>query len=301
MAWLYFVALAIGLGIVGYGGAQSEPILIGIGGLALVVIACAAATREPGRRSLGESETLRQLRELQHSIEQLGEQQALSDDARRVLNRSRERELLQRAIEEDIRAEDWDAALVLVNELAESFGYRADAEAFREKIDEARHETVDRKVREAIADLDQMVAAMRWTDAMAEAGRIGRLYPESHMTEGLRQRVLQARERYKQELERRFLNAAHEGHAEEAMHLIQELDQYLTEAEAEPLKEVARGVIGQARDNLGVRFKLAVQDKQWTVAAELGERIIEEFPNSRMAEEVRSLIDGIRDRAAALR
>ena len=70
------------------------------------------------------------------------------------------------------------------------------------------------------------------------------------------------------------------------------------EAEAEPYREVAKGVIGQARENLGVQFKLAVQDRQWHIAAAVGDRIIKEFPNSRMAQEIREVIDGIREQAS---
>jgi len=300
MAWMYIVAVGISLGLIGLGWGQSDMAVIAAGGLGLVFAGCTApiALRRGGEDN---ERSLQAMRDLHQAIEHLAEHQALSDDARRVLNRNRERSLLQKAIEEDIRNQDWDAALVLVQELAESFGYRADAEDFRERIEASRTQSVQEAVREAVQGLDGLVAERRWTDAMAEAARIGRLYPEALGVTELRGRVEAARQQYKAELERRFLNAANEGHAEQAMHLLQELDQYLTEQEAEPLKEVARGVIGQARDNLGVRFKLAVQDRQWTVAADLGERIIEEFPNSRMAEEVRGLIDGIRERAGALR
>ncbi|GIW74844.1 MAG: hypothetical protein KatS3mg103_1366 [Phycisphaerales bacterium] len=51
---------------------------------------------------------------------------------------------------------------------------------------------------------------------------------------------------------------------------------------------------------MGAKFKLAVRDKRWVEAAALGERIIAEFPNSRMAAEVRELLDGIRERAAKM-
>jgi outer membrane protein assembly factor BamD (BamD/ComL family) len=44
-----------------------------------------------------------------------------------------------------------------------------------------------------------------------------------------------------------------------------------------------------------------VQDKAWDQAADVGQRIIKEFPNSRMATEVRSMIDQIRDRASTMR
>ena len=80
------------------------------------------------------------------------------------------------------------------------------------------------------------------------------------------------------------------------MEMLKELDAYLTEDEAGPYREVARGVIGKARDNLGVQFKLAVQDRRWDRASQLGDRIIEQFPNSRMAGEVRGMLDSIRAR-----
>ena len=66
---------------------------------------------------------------------------------------------------------------------------------------------------------------------------------------------------------------------------------------AEQFREVARGVIGKARDNLGVRFKLLVQDKSWGEALVVGEQIIENFPNSRMAGEVREMLDTLRERS----
>lgn len=224
----------------------------------------------------------------------------LSDAARRVLHRREERELLTRAITQDIAAEDWDAALVLTRELADRFGYRADAEEFRTRIERARAQTQDRRVVEALATLDEQIRAHRWADAYADAARIRRLYPESHRTDNLRERVDEARRRYRQELERTFLLAAQREDVDEAMRLLKELDQYLTPTEAEPLMEVARGVVTKSRENLGVRFHLLIKDGNWQQAIETGEQIVGEFPNTRMAAEVREMLPGIRDRAAGL-
>ncbi|MBY0313712.1 MAG: hypothetical protein K2W85_16730, partial [Phycisphaerales bacterium] len=120
---------------------------------------------------------------------------------------------------------------------------------------------------------------------------------DSPRVERLRDRVEQARGVYKTDLERRFLDSAQGGRIEEAMVQLKELDAYLSENEAEPLREVARGVITKARDNLGAQFKIAVQDRQWAQAAALGKRIVNEFPNTRMAQEVRGVLDGILARA----
>src|SRR5690606_40625099 len=106
--------------------------------------------------------------------------------------------------------------------------------------------------------------------ALREAARIRRLFPDSPRVENLRARVEQARGVYKADLERRFLEAAQESRVEDAMELLKELDTYLTETEAAPYREVARGVIGKARENLGAQFKLAVQDRRWAAAAAIG-------------------------------
>jgi hypothetical protein len=248
----------------------------------------------------GQKELSGHMRSVAEDLRRFAEQASLSDDARRVLNRSSERALLRRAIEEDIAAEDWDAAMVLVKELAERFGYRADAEEFRARVERARNRTQDRSVNEAISLLDGLIVQRRWDAAMVEAARIGRLYPDSPRVDGLRRRVEQARETYRHDLERRFLEAAQSDDVDEAIELMKELDGYLTEADAAPFREVARGVIGKARENLGAQFKLAVKDRQWDVAASIGERIIAEFPNTRMANEARELMDALRERAAKM-
>lgn len=234
---------------------------------------------------------------IEQAVVRITEHFALSDDARRVIYRKQEREMLCKAIEEDIGAEDWEAASVLVGELSNRFGYRVEAEDFRTRIDSARRQTVDRRVADAISLLDGLIIQRRWDDALSEAARIRRLYPESPRTDALMQRVQSARDAYVQELERNFLMAAQEDRVDEAMRLLQEIDVYLTEQEAAPFREVARGVIGKARENLGAQFKLAVQDRRWRDAALVGDKIIQQFPNSRMAAEVRGLIDGIRTRA----
>lgn len=304
-AWAYVFSTLVSLGMLGWGLYERDMFFLVVGGLGLVMVGAFAPvtllnSRPAPLSGSGEIETLRlEMQRLGEAFQHMAQEQALSDDARKVLNRKRERELLRRAIEEDMAAEDWDAALILVKELAESFGYRADAEEFRSRIETARYETMERRVVAAIRGMDQLISERRWDRADQEAARIARLYPDSPRVDGLRHRVHQAREAYKQDLERRFLHAAREERTDDAMELLRELDAYMSEAEGQRLQEVARGVIGKARDNLGAQFRLAIHDRRWRHAAEIGGRIIEEFPNTRMAEEVRGLIDGIRAKAAA--
>lgn len=270
-----------------------------VGFIALVAPLTLMIAWRLGDAGQGGAAHAQQMRELIHAVRAASEESGLSEGAKRVLHRRQERELLRRAIQQDIADEDWDAAMVLVKELAEQFGYRADAEEFRAKVERARAQTLDRKVTESLTGLDELIRRRGWAEAYAEAARITRLYPESHRVDNLRTRVDEARMRYRKELERGFLLAAEREQVDQAMELLKELDQYLNANEAAPFQEVARGVIGKLRENMGVRFKLAVQDHHWTEAITLGERIVAEFPNTRMAQEVRDLMPSLRERADA--
>ncbi len=272
----------------------------GIVALAVTLgLAPIALTYKGGDSSAGADQrrVLRGLEQVSRRLDTLSREGGLSEAAKRVLHRREERDLLCRAIEQDITDEDWEAAMVLVRELAERFGYRADAEEFRARIAIARAESLDKNVSDAIAPLEALIEQRRWADAYQEAARIERLFPDSSRVDNLRERVDEARRRYKTDLERRFLHAAQRDEVDRAMDLLKQLDGYLTEKEVEQLREVARGVVSKARDNLGARFKLLIEDREWSEALRVGERITREFPNTRMAEEVRGMIDTLRSRA----
>ena len=296
-AYTFVLVASVGLIIAGAGRlgfvGSAEVRVAGYVGLFLFLTHAPLAWMLLARARAGDDRVVRTLDSVSDSVRLLHDQSALSDDARRVLNRRVERDLLCRAIEEDIQTQNWDAAMVLCRELADRFGYLADAEEFRGRIEAARSEVQEHRVRESIAHLDGLIVQRRWDAALQEAGRIQRLFPESPKVERLRDRVTQARGVYKEDLERRFLDAADQSRIEEAMALLKELDIYLSEREAEEFREVARGVIGKARENLGAQFKIAVRDRRWSVAATLGRRIVAEFPNTRMANEVRGMMDGI--------
>jgi outer membrane protein assembly factor BamD (BamD/ComL family) len=231
-------------------------------------------------------------------LRQINARLLLSDTAKRIAYRQEDVNALRRAIRDDMAKGDFDAAMVLVQEMSHTFGYREEAEQFREQINAARAKDLERKVTAAIKHLDEIIARHDFEAAAREAQKLQRLYPESEQVKVAVRRVVQAREQYKHQVEREFLAAAERDDVDAAIELLKELDKYLTEEEAEPFRETARGVIGKKRDNLGVQFKIAVHDKEWTRAVHVGEQIIREFPNTRMADEVRSMLDLLRERAA---
>ena len=290
---VYAAALALSVYL-----AMTGEYRLGAGGVLLVLtMAPIAFSFALGGSRRQQTLLIERVEELTHAVRVFTDHAALSDDARRVLSRGNDRVLLTQAIEEDVAAGNLDSAMILVNELAERFGFREEAEHHRRSIEAMRSETTERRINEAIQYLDGLILRRKWDEAFADASRLLRLYPDSQRVFGLRGRIEMAQRSHRDDLERQFLLAAQEERTDEALALLRELDAHLSPSEAEPLRELARGVIGKAKENLGASFRLAVQDRRWAEAARVGERIIAEFPNTRMAAEIRDVIDGIRRRA----
>ena len=291
--WLvaFYSTLAVGAAAMLVFGIATDAMAWTFGGVIglLLIAACAPlALLLVGMRERGTfTETLSQIRE--HSM--------LSDNAKRVLFRDRELQMLRGAIEEDIARGDYNAAINLCDEMANLFGYREEAESFRSRIVQARAQQYELEIQAALDQFDATLAERNWAAVHQQAARIRRLYPESHVLADLDRRIQTARDEHKHELETRFLEAAEQENPDGAMSLLKQLDRYLTQEEADRLREVAQGVIVRHRDHLGTRFRHAVNERRWTEAARLGEAIVAEFPNTQMATEVRSMLEVLRTRA----
>lgn len=231
------------------------------------------------------------------TLTQIQEHSMLSDNAKRVLFRDREVLMLRNAIEDDIARGDHDAAITLCNEMANLFGYREEAEAFRSRIVQARQQQYELEVQAAVDQLDAALTGHDWASVHQQAARIRRLFPESHLVGDLDRRIQHARGEHKQALEARFLEAADQDDPRAAMALLRQLDRYLTRDEAERLTEVAQGVVTRYRGSLGAEFRRAVGEHRWADAAQVGETIIADYPNTQMANEVRSMLEVLRSKA----
>ncbi|MEO0586566.1 MAG: hypothetical protein AAF078_02910 [Planctomycetota bacterium] len=232
------------------------------------------------------------------ALERINKRLLLSDTAKRIAYRQEDLDVLRKTIREDIAKHRFDAALALIAELAQTYGFKEEAEAFRDQIAGARAAEIESKIDQALQRLEDVLARHDFERATAEVAKLQRLYPESVRVAQAERRVSQALEAYKQDIEHQFLEAQKRGDDERAMELIKEMDRYLTPQEAAPFREIARGVIGQLRENLGMQFLLAARDEEWVRAVRIGEQIIREFPNTKMAEEVRGKLDLARERAA---
>ncbi len=105
------------------------------------------------------------------------------------------------------------------------------------------------------------------------------------------------RDRHKAELREEWDEAIRRSDTDQAIDILKELDQYLSPAEAHTLQTSARHVFKDKLLQLGVQFRFAVTEKRWADALTTGLELVRDFPNARMANEVRAALDTLRERA----
>ncbi|MDD4891646.1 MAG: hypothetical protein PHU85_17140, partial [Phycisphaerae bacterium] len=243
-----------------------------------------------------------QLEEVLHKqsqvLERIGDELMLSDRARAVAFREKERDALRHAIQEELGKRDWEAAYHLIDEMQRSFGYRAEAERLRIEVDQRKREASLASLSSDMGMFRELLNNLNWSAARVEAQKLAARYPDQPETLNLLAEVDDAREAYKRRLLSEFKQAIDRSEFDRGVNLLRELDQYLTPGEAAGLQEAARGVFRGKLHNLGVQFSIAISGKNWAEALRVGEEIIAEFPNSRMAVEVQQNRDALRKRAA---
>ena len=227
-------------------------------------------------------------------LRKLREHTMLSESAKSVVYRKEERKLIQAAFDEELARENWDEAVVLVDEMIRRFGASTDLSELRGKVESSRILASERDLDAQVAVLEEIISRGDWERAYQEAERISQTFPDSPRAMQLRSRVDEARLEAGHAIEEELRQSHADGDFTRAMELLKQLDHHLTESEAAPLADLARSVIAGFRDTVGEQFKTAVQNQDWSLAVNLGERIVEEFPSSKMAEEVRQLLVGLR-------
>ena len=229
-------------------------------------------------------------------LTQLGENLLLSDTVKSVVFRERDLSLLRDAIQQDIRAEKWDSANVLIDELHERFGCKEEAQEIRDELDRYQIAGVEEKIDTSVKHIESLWSIHSYVDAQKEVDNLTRLYPNNEKVHKLEGKTAQLRQEHKKDLLRRLDAVVKNNDYDQGVELLKLLDIYLTPTEAAALEESARGVLRGKLHNMGVQFSMFVTEKQWDKALQIGKCIIEEYPNSKMSQEVRDNLETLEQR-----
>jgi hypothetical protein len=226
----------------------------------------------------------------------MSEQQLLSDRAKAIAFREKDHEALHRAVVEEIGRQNWQTAYLLANDIETQFGFKQEADEFRADIIGKRTEIQRRQLAEMLSPVDRHIKAEAWGAALQEAQQIMETFPDDPQCQRLPDEIEARRQQRKRQLRESWQDAIDRHDVDGSIEILKKLDLYLTPAEAESMQEIARNVFKEKREALRIRFAQAVKEQRISDAIRLGEEMMNDFPNTRMAQEVREMMDALRQR-----
>jgi len=148
----------------------------------------------------------------------------------------------------------------------------------------------------AIAHIEELIENRRWVEANEEIEGLIKLYPNHSQAKALRQTLADKKEERKKLLLTAWDDAVKRGATDRSLEILKDLDSYLTANEGLALQEAAKDVFKTKLHNLGIQFTLAVAGNNWAKALEIGTHIIRDFPNSKMAVEIREKMEALKQK-----
>jgi hypothetical protein len=224
---------------------------------------------------------------IRDGLMQINHSTRISDAAKAIAFRDEDRRSLRDAVFERLKQRDFDGAYEIVDEIENHSEYRLLAEELRRRVDDYRNATEDERVDQGIVEVERLFDLCQWVKASLQIESLVRAHPQSEKMKALRLQLIERKEERKRILLAAWDDAVTRQETDRSLAILRELDMYLTPNEALALQEAAKDVFRTKLHNLGVQFAMAVSDKQWANALDIGQQIIRNFPNSRMCGEIR--------------
>lgn len=224
-------------------------------------------------------------------LAQIDQSVRLSEMAKTVVFRDADRQSIQEAVFGKLQQNDFEAAYEIIDEIARRAGYKELAEQLREQASKYSDATDQERVKQVMAHIEKLSGDYRWAEAGEQVEGLIRAHPKSEQVRALRQKLLDKKEERKKVLLTAWDDAVQRGATDRSLEILRELDMYLTPNEGLALQEAAKDIFKTKLHNLGVQFSLAVSGKNWAKALDIGRQITRDFPNSKMADEIRKKLD----------
>jgi hypothetical protein len=224
-------------------------------------------------------------------LAQINHSTRVSETAKAIAFRDVDRQSLREAVFDKLQQQDFGAANEIIAEIAERPEYRDLAAQLRTQCDRYHDATDQERVNQIIVHIEKLLDDYQWTRASAQIEGLIKTHPESEKAKGMRQVLFDRKQARKKVLLAAWDDAIQARETDRSLEILQELDSYLTPNEALALQEAARDVFRTKLHNMGVQFAIAVTEKRWTKALDVGQQIIKDFPNSKMSGEIRAKLD----------
>jgi hypothetical protein len=231
------------------------------------------------------------LEKIHTGLAQINHSTRISEAAKAIAFRDADRQSLREVVFEKLQMQDYDAANDIINEIANHPEYTELAKELRLQAEQYHNATDQERLNQIIEHIEKLIDECQWLRASAQIEGLIRNYPDSEKAKAMRQVLHDKKQERKRILLAAWDDAITHEETDRSLDILKELDQYLTPNEALALQEAASDVFRTKLHNLGVQFSIAVTEKRWTSALDIGQQIIKDFPNSKMSKEIQAKLD----------
>ena len=231
------------------------------------------------------------LEKISSGLTQINHSTRVSETVKAIAFRDADRQSLREAVFDKLQQQEFDAAQEIIDEIANRSEYSDLAEKLRAQVEQYHTATDQERINQAIAHIERLLDNCNWARASAQIEGLIKAYPDSEKAKSMRHILHDKKQSRKKILLAAWDDAVQQQETDRSLEILKELDLYLTPNEGLALQEAARDIFRTKLHNLGVQFSIAVTEKQWTGAFNIGQQIIKDFPNSRMSEEIRGKLD----------
>ena len=231
-------------------------------------------------------------------LKQINQSAQLSETAKTIAFHDADQQTIREAVLDKLQQHDFETPYKMIDEIANRAGYKEFAQKLRAEANKYRDATDQERINQVISHIEKLFESYQWARASTLIERLIKDEPNSEKAKTMRQKLLDKKEERKKMLFNAWDDAVKRQATDRSLEILRELDMYLTPNEGLALQEAAKDVFRNKLHNLGVQFSLAVSGSQWDKALQTGRQITRDFPNSKMAEEIREKWDILKQKVA---
>jgi hypothetical protein len=236
-------------------------------------------------------EATKALENIRNGLNQINHSTRISEPVKAIAFRDEDRQSLRDAVFEKLKQIDFEGAYEIIDEIGNHSGYRALAGELRTQVDNYRNASEEERIDQAIEHVEMLFRRCHWSKASLQVEGLIQEHPHSEKAKAMRQQLIDRKGERKKILLAAWDDAVQQQETDRSIEILKELDMYLTPNEGLALQEAAKDAFKTKLHNMGVQFGMAISDKKWSRALEIGQQIIRDFPNSRMSGEIREKLN----------
>ena len=236
-------------------------------------------------------ELTKALEQIHTGLAQINKSTRISDTVKSIAFKDADRQSLKEIVFEKLQAKDFNAANEIIEEIEKHPEYKDLAEELSEQTEHYQNATEQERMNQIITHIEKLIYDAQWARASAQIEGLIKAHPDSEQAKNMRLVLYERKQERKRILLAAWDDAVTNQETDRSLDILKELDSYLTANEASALQEAASDIFRTKLHTLGVQFSMAVSERRWTDALEVGQKIIKDFPNSKMCQEIYTKLD----------